>query len=95
MNLNKHREYFDPEKIREAKVPIHIIGVGAIGSHIAIQLAKLGIEEITVWDFDTVDSKFVFINEPLMSNNGIYNKIVNEFINQTIKRVTSHRKVCR
>lgn len=55
MNLNKHREYFDPEKIREAKVPIHIIGVGAIGSHIAIQLAKLGIEEITVWDFDTVD----------------------------------------
>lgn len=41
------------------------------------------------------DSKFVFINEPLMSNNGICNKIANEFINQTIKRVSSHRKVCR
>ena len=41
------------------------------------------------------DSKFVFINEPLMSNNGTCNFVTNEFINQTNKRVTSHRKVCR
>lgn len=41
------------------------------------------------------DSKFVFTNEPLMSNNGTCNFVTNEFINQTIKRVTSHRKVCR
>lgn len=71
MNLNKHREYFDPEKIREAKVPIHIIGVGAIGSHIAIQLAKLGIEEITVWDFDTVDDHNIqikFIHFKILEN---------------------------
>ena len=45
--------------------------------------------------FCAIDSKVVFINEPLMSNNGICNKIANEFINQTIKRVSSHREVCR
>ena len=42
----------------------------------------------------TADSKFVLINEPLMSNNGIYNKVANEFINQTAKRVSSHSNVC-
>lgn len=41
------------------------------------------------------DSKFVFINEPLMSNNGTCNFVINEFINQTIKRVSSHSNVCR
>lgn len=41
------------------------------------------------------DSKFVLINEPLMSNNGICIKNTNEFIQQTIKRVTSHSNVCR
>ena len=41
------------------------------------------------------DSKFVFINEPLMSNNGTCNFITNEFINQTAKRVSSHREMCR
>lgn len=41
------------------------------------------------------DSKFDLINEPLMSNNGICIKNTNEFIKQTIKRVSSHREVCR
>ncbi len=35
--------------------PIHIIGAGAIGSFTALTLAKLGFEDITVWDDDIVD----------------------------------------
>lgn len=52
-------------------------------------------EEYVVPGDWSVDSKFVFINEPLMSNNGTCNFITNEFINQTAKRVSSHRKMCR
>ena len=35
--------------------PIGIIGAGSIGSWVALTLAKLGAEDITVWDFDTVE----------------------------------------
>jgi len=34
---------------------IHIYGVGSIGSHVAVGLAKIGIKDITVYDFDTVE----------------------------------------
>lgn len=55
MNLNKHVEFFNPENIEKFSVDINIIGVGAVGSWIAIQLAKLGIKKLILWDFDTVD----------------------------------------
>lgn len=35
-------------------VPVHIIGAGAIGSFTALMLAKMGIEDITVYDPDKV-----------------------------------------
>lgn len=34
---------------------IHIIGCGATGSHLAIQLIKLGVTKLKLWDFDTVE----------------------------------------
>lgn len=34
---------------------IHIIGCGAVGSHLAIQLIKLGITRLKLWDFDTIE----------------------------------------
>ena len=34
---------------------VGIIGAGSIGSWVALSLAKLGVEDITVWDFDTVE----------------------------------------
>lgn len=52
MNLNKSREFFDPETLEK---PIHIIGCGAVGSTIAENLARLGVKEIHLWDFDTVE----------------------------------------
>lgn len=51
MNLNKHREFFNPDEFNDE---IHIIGCGAVGSTIAEQLARLGIKKIHLYDFDTV-----------------------------------------
>lgn len=53
MNLNKHIDFFNPAKLKNKE--IHIIGVGAVGSYIALTLAKLGISELFIWDFDIVE----------------------------------------
>lgn len=53
MNLNKHIEFFNPVTLKNSE--IHIIGVGAVGSYIALTLAKLGIKKLYIWDFDIVE----------------------------------------
>lgn len=53
MDLKKQLEFFDPNKFENDE--IHIIGVGAIGSHIAEMLTRMGFEDLTLYDFDTVD----------------------------------------
>ena len=53
MDINKHIEFFNPALVKNKE--IHIIGVGAVGSFIALFLAKLGISSIHIWDFDTVE----------------------------------------
>lgn len=45
---------FNPDTFNAQGIPVHIIGVGATGSRIALGLAKLGIQNISVWDPDTV-----------------------------------------
>lgn len=54
LDIRRHMELFDPEKF---EMPIHVIGAGATGSWLVLQLAKLGIngELIHAWDFDTVE----------------------------------------
>lgn len=53
MDLSKHREFFNPDEFND---DIHIIGCGAVGSTIAEQLARLGVKEIHLYDFDTVST---------------------------------------
>lgn len=53
LDRNKLLDYFDAT---EVKAPIHIIGCGAIGSHVAEQLTRMGCENIHLWDFDTVST---------------------------------------
>lgn len=53
MDLNKSREFFDPNKV---KVPCHIIGCGSIGSNVAELLARQGVEEFILWDMDIVET---------------------------------------
>lgn len=87
-NGKKQVIYYD-----RPKVPYYII---KDKTSIEAKYPPLYIDKNKVDRFESYsDSKFVFINEPLMSNNGTCNKIANEFINQTIKRVSSHWKVCR
>lgn len=50
-DFSRQVNIFKPE---EFKTPIHIIGVGATGSWIAISLAKMGIENLFIYDFDEV-----------------------------------------
>ena len=53
----KQGEYFQP--IDDVKYPIHIIGCGAIGSTIATMLARMGVTELHIYDFDIVEMKNV------------------------------------
>jgi molybdopterin/thiamine biosynthesis adenylyltransferase len=52
LDVRRHAELFDPYTFN---TPVTIIGAGATGSWLALQLAKLGITNITVWDFDDVE----------------------------------------
>ena len=52
MNLEKHLEFFNPLEVKEQ---FHIIGCGAIGSNIAENLARLGLTNIHLYDFDIVE----------------------------------------
>lgn len=52
LDVNRHMELFNPYKF---ETPVHVIGVGATGSWLTLQLAKLGITDITIWDYDMVE----------------------------------------
>ena len=51
MNLAKSAEFFDPISCKEK---IHIIGCGSVGSTVAELLARFGLTNVNLYDFDTV-----------------------------------------
>lgn len=53
----KQGDYFQP--MDDLRHPIHIIGVGAIGSTIATMLARMGVQELHYYDIDIVEMKNV------------------------------------
>lgn len=52
IDISRHKELFNPENFT---TPVHIIGAGATGSWLALALAKLGLSNINVWDFDIIE----------------------------------------
>ena len=52
MNLAKSFEFFNPD---ECKDRIHIIGCGSVGSTVAELLARFGLTNFVLYDFDTVE----------------------------------------
>ena len=52
MDLSRHIEVFSPDAV---KYPIHIIGVGATGSFVAMELARMGCPVLNIYDFDDVE----------------------------------------
>lgn len=53
MNLVKSQDYFSPSDVRYR---CHIIGCGSVGSSVAELLTRLGITNISLYDFDIVSS---------------------------------------
>jgi len=52
MDYSRQLKEFNPE---DFKLPVHVIGCGATGSWVAMILAKLGVKDIHIWDFDIVE----------------------------------------
>ena len=52
MDLSKSREFFNPEDCTEV---INIIGCGSVGSTVAELLARFGLTNVKLYDFDTVE----------------------------------------
>lgn len=52
MDFSRQRDLLNPDHFN---IPINIIGAGATGSHLAYYLAKMGLEDITVYDFDVIN----------------------------------------
>lgn len=54
MDLSKSYEFFKPEMCKNR---IHLIGCGSVGSTVAELLTRFGLTDITLYDFDSVESK--------------------------------------
>lgn len=52
LDVRRHMELFDPYAFTKKVV---VIGAGATGSWLVLMLAKLGIQDITVYDFDVIE----------------------------------------
>lgn len=52
MNLAKSFEFFDPSKCTD---PVNVIGTGSVGSAICEHLARYGITQANLYDFDVIE----------------------------------------
>lgn len=53
LDIIRHQELIDTDLFTDT---VTVIGAGATGSWLVLQLAKLGIKNITVYDFDIIES---------------------------------------
>lgn len=53
--MSKYARQIDIIDTEKLSFPIHIIGVGGIGSWTALLIAKMGCSNITIYDFDVVE----------------------------------------
>ena len=91
IDISRHRELINTETFGKT---VHVIGCGAIGSWIALSLAKLGISYIHVWDFDVIEEHNVpnqvfGINHVGRPKTEVIKKIIEE---QTTSKVKIHGK---
>lgn len=55
MDLIKHFDVFKLSKLDPSQNDIAIVGMGSLGSMVALEVAKLGCPEITIFDFDKIE----------------------------------------
>jgi molybdopterin/thiamine biosynthesis adenylyltransferase len=53
VNPTRHLTLFSPREFGDKR--IDVVGAGATGSHVAMMLAKLGVQNLHVWDADTIE----------------------------------------
>ncbi|MCQ2968506.1 MAG: ThiF family adenylyltransferase [Clostridium sp.] len=82
ISIVKQKEYFNP--MTDITAPIHVIGVGAIGSTIATMLARMGVQKINIYDFDNVEAKNVCNQEYFDDQIGAPKVVA---IGETLKRI--------
>jgi len=88
----RHRDVFSPDMFGDRRVDV--IGAGATGSRIALGLAKLGVQNLHVWDFDKVEEHNVANQLYPVGSVGKFKvtalaKLVQQ---QTGDRITVHRE---
>jgi len=102
MNYSRQQEAFEVQSFR---TPVHVIGAGATGSWVVLMLAKMGIQDIHVWDFDTVEEhnipnqffsvadakKEVMFNGELLSKTKV-NRLANNIELFTGITITAHNE---
>lgn len=93
MNRSKILEFFDAQRM--IKYPVNVIGCGAIGSHVCEQLARMGCEEVHIWDFDKVEPKNI-VNQMFFESDIGFTKVdacekMMKSINMDIK-IVKHEK---
>lgn len=92
LDTRRHMDIFNPYDFGNTAVTV--IGAGATGSWLVLELAKLGIQNITVWDFDVVEEhnipnqifglqhvglpKVVALQEIILDYTGLEIKVKNE-----------------
>jgi molybdopterin/thiamine biosynthesis adenylyltransferase len=55
MDYSRQQEIINPEEFNAKNIRIDVIGVGATGSWLTMILAKMGLQNIHVWDADIVE----------------------------------------
>jgi len=89
IDLIRQYDFFNPLAIKNE---VHVIGVGAVGSHVVNALTRMGIENIHIWDFDTVGTH----NIP---NQAFEEADIGELkinaISKTIQRINSNIEVTK
>jgi len=53
LDYSRSAPILNPETVD--KIGIHVIGCGAVGSALALGLAKMGIQNVTLYDFDVIE----------------------------------------
>lgn len=56
IDFERQAHFLDPHQFNSKNLRIDVIGAGATGSYVVLQLAKMGIKNIHVWDNDEVES---------------------------------------